>query len=155
MQQNETSARLYVPALAPLYRQLSPLAWPLMRIACGVIMIPHGIPKIFGGFAPILAQNVLAKIGFPAPLYWAYFLGVLEILGGALLAAGLMTRLLALMFAVETAIITIYVSVPKGWFYSAPGGGAEFPALLLVLYVALVLRGGDNCSVDAALRREL
>ncbi len=147
--------RLYLPFLAPLYQRLQPLAWPMLRIAAGAIMIPHGWPKLFGTFAPIVAKNVLAPLGFPAPLYVAYFLGTLEIVGGLLLAAGVLTRLLALMFAVEMLIIFVFVNWPKGWIYSVPGGGAEFPALLFVLYLAFVFTGAGRFSVDAALRREL
>ena len=66
-----------------------------------------------------------------------------------------MTRLLALMFACETAIIFVFVSLPKGCVYSQPGGGAEFPALLTVLYLAVLFKGANNFSIDAALRREL
>src|SRR5579862_9046466 len=117
--------RLYFPRLAPACDFVAPLAWPMLRVAAGLIMIPHGVPKLFGTFAPILAKNVLTPLGLPGPVYWAYFLGILEIFGGALLAAGFMARLLALMFAVETAVIFIFVSLPKGWIYSVPGGGAE------------------------------
>ncbi len=80
--------RLYLPGLASTYDRLRPLAWPMLRIAAGLIMIPHGIPKLFGTFAPVLAKTVLAPLGFPEPLYVAYFLGALEIFGGSLLAAG-------------------------------------------------------------------
>jgi putative oxidoreductase len=127
----------------------------MLRIASGLIMIPHGIPKLFGTFAPVLAKNVLAPMGFPEPLYVAYFLGALEIFGGCLLAAGFLTRLLAAIFAFESAIILIFVNLPKGWIYSVPGGGAEFPALLLVLYFALLFVGAGKFSIDAALGREL
>ncbi len=147
--------RLYLPVMAKAYDRLRPLAWPMLRIAAGLIMIPHGIPKLFGSFAPVLAKNVLAPLGLPAPIYWAYFLGALEVFGGILLAAGFLTRLLALMFAVETAIIFAFVSLPKGWIYSVPGGGAEYPGLLLVLYLAFVFKGAGGCSIDDALKREL
>jgi putative oxidoreductase len=147
--------RLYLPALAMIYDRLAPMAWPMLRIAAGLIMIPHGIPKLFGSFAPVLAKNVLAPIGLPAPLALAYFLGALEIFGGILFAAGILTRLLALMFAVETAIILVFVSLPKGWIYSAPGGGAEFPGLLFVLYLAFVFKGAGGCSIDGVLKHEL
>jgi putative oxidoreductase len=147
--------RLYLPGMAKTYDGLRPLAWPMLRIATGLIMVPHGIPKLFGSFAPLLAKNVLAPLGFPAPLAVAYFLGALEIFGGVLLAAGFLTRLVALMFVVETAIIFVFVSLPKGWIYSVPGGGAEYPGLLFVLFLALVFRGAGAFSVDAALRWEL
>lgn len=147
--------RLYLPRLAPAYDLVRPLAWPLLRVASGLIMTPHGVPKLFGSFAPILAKNVLAPIGLPGAIYRAYFLGALEIFGGVLLAAGYLTRLLALMFAVETAVIFIFVALPKGWIYSVPGGGAEFPALLFVLYLALVFEGAGQWSIDSMARREL
>jgi len=103
----------------------------------------------------MLAKNVLAPMGLPEPLYVAYFLGALEIFGGILLAAGFLTRLLAAMFAFESAIILIFINLPNGWIYSVPGGGAEFPALLFVLYLAFVFVGAGKFSVDAALKREL
>ena len=118
------SRRLMFPALAGLYRAAEPWGDLWLRVVAGGIMIPHAIPKLFGSFAPVLAKNVLGPLGFPGPLYWAYFLGVLELGGGVLLALGLLTRPLALAFAVETAIITLGVAWPKGWIYSVPGGGA-------------------------------
>jgi putative oxidoreductase len=138
-----------------VYDRLRPLAWPMLRIAAGLILVPHGVPKIFGSFAPILAKNVLIPLGLPWPLAVAYFLGALEIIGGLLFAAGACTRLLALMFTVEMIIITVFVNVPKGWIYSVPGGGAEFPAFLVIVYLAFVFAGAGRYSVDAALKREL
>lgn len=147
--------RLYLPALAPAYDRLAPLAWPMLRVATGLITIPHGVPKLFGSFAPILAKSVLGPLGLPGPIYWAYFLGTLEIVGGVLLAAGFLTRLLACIFAIEMAVIFLFVNLPKGWIYSVPGGGAEFPALLLVFFLAFVFRGAGNWSIDSLMRREL
>jgi putative oxidoreductase len=119
--------RLYFRWLGPAYDRLRPLSCPMLRVAAGLIMIPHGVPKLFGSFAPTLAKNVLAPLGLPGPIYWAYFLGTLEILGGVLLAAGFLTRLFAVMFAVETAMIFAFASLPKGWIYSVPGWGCRIP----------------------------
>jgi hypothetical protein len=30
--------------------------------------------------------------------------------------------------------------------YSAPGGGFEYPLMLFILYVAIVLRAGERCA---------
>jgi putative oxidoreductase len=149
------SRRLMFPGLARLYRAAEPLGDLWLRLVAGGIMIPHSIPKLFGSFAPVLAKNVLGPLGFPGPLYWAYFLGVLELGGGVLLALGLLTRPLALAFAVETAVIAAAVSWPKGWFYSVPGGGAEFPFLLFAVYVAILLRGPGRYSLDRVMGREI
>jgi putative oxidoreductase len=146
--------RLIFPRLARIYRSVAPYSYTLIRFAAGAIMIPHGVPKLFGTFAPVLAKNVLAPLGFPAPLAWAYWLGALEVFGGAMLALGLFTRPLALLFAFETAIIAFFVALPKGYFYSVPGGGFEYPQLLFILYVAIVLRGGERCAIDNIIARE-
>ena len=43
-------SRLFIPALAPIYAGLSPIALPLLRVALGIILIPHGCQKLFGWF---------------------------------------------------------------------------------------------------------
>jgi len=80
--------RLVVPGLAALYQRFAPLSYPLTRLVAGAILLPHGYGKLFGGFAPIVANNILAKLGFPVPIVFAYWLGILELLGGAMLAIG-------------------------------------------------------------------
>src|SRR5512136_99983 len=102
--------RLMFPGLAGLYESLAPYSYAIIRFAAGAVVIYHGYMKLFGGFAGPVAQNVLTPLGFPAPLAWAYFLGVLELFGGALLALGLFTRPLALAFAIQFAIITYWHS---------------------------------------------
>jgi len=146
--------RLVFPGLAPVYQRMAPYAYTLVRFAAGAVMLPHGIPKLFGTFAPVLAKNVLAPLGFPAPLTVAYGLGALEVFGGTMLAFGLLTRPLALMFAVETAVIALFVALPKGYFYGAPGGGFEFPMILFILYVAVLMRGGGRWAIDNLVARE-
>jgi putative oxidoreductase len=143
--------KLALPHWARCYEIVAPYGYVLIRIAAGAIIMPHAVPKLFGSFAPVLAKNVLAPLGFlnfPDPLFWAYFLGVLELVGGALLIIGLLTRVAALGLAIETAIITYCVAIPKGWFYASPGGGAEFPAILTLLYLGIVLAGPGRCALD-------
>ena len=82
------SKRLVFPALGGLYESIAPYSYAIIRFCAGAIVIYHGYAKLFGGFAGPVAQNVLTPLGFPAPLAWAYFLGVLEFFGGAALAGG-------------------------------------------------------------------
>jgi putative oxidoreductase len=145
------SPKRVFPGLAAFHERIAPFGYPLMRIAAGAIIMPHAFPKLFGSFAPVLAKNVLAPLGFldfPDPLFWAYFLGVLELVGGGLLVLGLLTRVAALGLAIETAVITYFVAMPKGWFYASPGGGAEFPAILTLLYLGILLAGPGRCALD-------
>ena len=145
------SPKLALPQSAAFYGRAAPFGLVLVRVAAGAIIMPHAFPKLFGSFAPVLAKNVLAPLGFldfPDPLFWAYFLGLLELVGGACLILGLLTRLFALGLAIECAIITWFVAIPKGWFYASPGGGAEFPAILALVYVGILLAGPGHCALD-------
>ena len=142
--------KLALPQWAGLYALAERYGYPLIRASAGFIIVPHAFPKLFGSFAPVLAKNVLAPLGFlwPDPLFWAYFLGILELVGGTALAFGLCTRFFAAGLAIECAIITFGVAIPKGWFYASPGGGAEFPAILTLLYLGVLLVGPGRCALD-------
>src|ERR1700722_12372773 len=101
--------KLYFPRLSDFYQSVAPFGYPLLRFAAGAILVPHGWAKLFGGFAPFVADRVLAPLGLPAPYVWVYFLGILETIGAIALALGLFTRLIAAMFVVEMLVITFAV----------------------------------------------
>jgi uncharacterized membrane protein YphA (DoxX/SURF4 family) len=103
-------SRLIVPGLAPLYESIAPYSYALIRFAAGAVLVYHGYLKLFGGFAGPVAQNVIAALGFPVPLAWAYFLGLLEFFGGIALALGLLTRPLALAFFIQFLFVTYWHS---------------------------------------------
>ena len=149
--------RLVFPGLTALYQRVSPLGYPLMRFIAGAILIPspHGYGKLFLGFAPLVANNILAKLGFPYPLAWAYWLGILEFFGGAMLALGLFTRPVALLLVIEFIVITFFWNFQFGFPFTAQGGGFEYPLVLLVMYVAILFRGGGRYSLDRLIGREI
>jgi putative oxidoreductase len=105
--------RLYVPGAANLYVTLAPLAYPLIRIALGLILVPHGYAKLFLDDAVNASRNFV-NFGWAYPLAWAYFIGALEFFGGILLAVGLFTRIIAAAFVVEMAVICFAVLYPSG-----------------------------------------
>jgi putative oxidoreductase len=146
--------RLIVPGLAGLYQSLSPYGYPLMRFGAGAIVMAHGWAKLFGAVAPFVAEKVLAPMGFPMPYAWVFFLGVLEFFGGGALALGFLTRPLALMLAVEMAVVTFAVHFSHGYSFTAPGGGYEYPLLLMILYIGIFMRGSERCSIDRLIGRE-
>jgi DoxX len=83
-----------LPAVAPLTATLAPFAEPMVRIAAGLILVPHGAQKLFGWFGgyglEATGQFFAAKLGLPAS--FALLAGLIEFGGGLLLAAGLATR---------------------------------------------------------------
>jgi putative oxidoreductase len=151
---SDTQPQPIIPGLASFYDTFAPRGYALIRFGFGAILVVHGYMKLFHGLAPIIGEKLLGPMGFPAPIAWAYFLGILEFAGGGLLAVGLFTRPIALMLAVEMAIVTFAVHFPHGFFFSAPGGGYEYPLLLLILSVGFLLGGSGRCSVDRAIGKE-
>jgi putative oxidoreductase len=145
---------LYFPGLSQVYSGLAPYGYPVMRFSAGAIIVYHGWAKLFGGFAPFVAEKVLAPMGFPAPYAWTYFLGILECVGAAMVAVGLFTRPLAAMLTIEMAVI-VYKLFPNGYFFTMPnGGGWEYPAVLFGLFLGIAMRGSDRCSIDRMIGRE-
>ena len=153
MSQQESGTRLFFPGLGDFYARVAPWGYPLMRFIAGAIIVYHGYAKLFLGVAPLVAKNVIAELGFPAPLAITYFLALLEFAGGTLLALGLFVRPLALMLTVEFAFIVGW-HFSNGYFFSAPHGGYEYPLLLLLTYLGIFFRGPGEFSLDRAIGKE-
>ena len=146
--------KLIIPGLGGIYDALGPWMYAFVRFCFGAMMMVHGYFKLFAGGTTGLAEHLLGPMGFPAPLAWAYFLGILEFFGCAALAVGLLTRPIALMLAVEMAIITFGVHFTRGFAFTSPGGGYEYPLLLLILSIAFLFRGGGRYSIDHTIGKE-
>src|SRR2546430_7836113 len=58
----QTEPRLLFPKLKPFYDWAAPLTWPLIRLTVGLMIIPHGWPKLMAGVTAT-AQFALAKRG--------------------------------------------------------------------------------------------
>ncbi|WP_018649422.1 MULTISPECIES: DoxX family protein [Thioalkalivibrio] len=133
---------------------LAPLAWPLVRITAGLLLIPHGAQKLFGWFGGHgltgTAEYFGGTLGFEPGLLFALAAGIIEVFGGLLLALGLLTRPVALVVAAFLAV-TITVHWSSGFFWTE--GGFEFPLMWTLVALAIFFRGGGRWSLDAALRR--
>jgi putative oxidoreductase len=143
-------SRLYVPALAGIYDGLADLAYPFLRIAFGAWYIPHGWAKIIDGGVTGTA-GFMTKLGFPIPEVLAYYIGFLELVGGALLVLGLLTRLVAIQFVGFMFVAAFFVNTASWWWTKE---GTEMPLLLLVLALVIFVRGGGNLSVDKSMSKE-
>jgi putative oxidoreductase len=149
--------RLIVPPLRGLYERLEPLSWLLLRAGFGLIMVTHGLPKVLGISHGSMADPMAASthlianvLHLPAAPVFAWFVALLESVGGLLLALGFLTRPIAAMMAVQTAAIC-YVLAPRfPWI----DRGFEYPLLMCFVCICLALRGGGRASVDWRLGRE-
>ncbi len=141
-----------------------PRATLLVRLLAGAVFLSEGILKFV-----YTNQGVgrFTKLGLPWPEFTATFIATLEIVGGLLLLAGLLTRFFAVAFIVEmiVAILTTKISLyfgtsplppppspPKLGFWAVMHETrADWAQLLSCAF--LLAAGPGPWSLDAWLRR--
>jgi len=153
----DETPRLVFPFLRGLYARAEPLAYALLRAVFGTVLITHGLPKLLrtshGSMADPMAgsihliENVLHLPAAPA---LAMLVALLEGVGGALLALGFGTRVVAAMVAVQ--MLAICVALGPNWPWI--DRGIEYPFLMLFLAVFIAFHGGGRWSLDRAIGRE-
>jgi putative oxidoreductase len=151
---DEARPRPLIPALAGISDALSPFAEPLIRVTAGLLLVPHGAQKLFGWFGgyglEATGQFFATKLGLPAS--FALLAGLIEFIGGFMLAAGLLTRPVAALVFGVMAYAVVGVHLGAGFFWT--NGGYEYPLLWGMVALAFVLRGGGRYSLDARIGRE-
>jgi len=129
--------------------------WALaaLRIYVGFDMIPHFTEKLFAGPGPRLDDvTAFAGFGLPAPFAFVILGGLCE-LGAAIgIGLGLLTRLAGLGAALYFLIATLIGGhFGQGFIWASPGGGWEYPVLMMVIFLVFAAIGGGRFSLDAAL----
>ena len=147
----ESDPQPILPFLAPFYRAVVPLAWPLVRIAVGWDLIVHGWGKILRG--PVQQAALLAKDGTDFGVAFAVFLTAIELGGGIAIALGLFTRFFAAAIAIEMGYLTFHQYWGHGFAWT--NRGYEYVLLWGLVTLAIALRGGGPWSLDRRIGREL
>jgi putative oxidoreductase len=122
----------------------SPRILSILRIVAALLFVQHGLMKLvhFPGPQP----------GVPDPLPTLLMAGaVIEVVGGALLALGLFTRIAAFICSGEMAVAYFMMHAPHG-FYPALNGG-DLAIMFCFVFLYLVFAGGGEWSIDARIRR--
>ncbi len=151
----EATQRLYVPALGGIYSAVSEFAEPILRIALGGVLIPHGCQKLFGLFGGMgLSGNaaLFDRLGYNPGMFWGTLVGCTEFIGGILLVLGLFTRFAAAAVVIFMIVALKFTSA-KGFFWS--NGGMEYPLLIGICALFFLIRGGGPYSLDRMIGREL
>ncbi|OGS37565.1 MAG: DoxX family protein [Elusimicrobia bacterium RIFOXYD12_FULL_66_9] len=121
----------------------------LIRLSVGSIFLSEGIQKFL--FPEALGVGRFIKIGIPAPEQLAPFVGVVEIVCGALLLLGLFSRLavMPLLAVIGTALVTTKVPVllKDGFWKAAHESRTDWSMLLSLLF--LLVAGAGPWSFDA------
>lgn len=145
------SPNLLIPALGSIYRTFAPITEPLIRLVAGGSLAIHGFPILFGNTA--IAAKFLQSVGFEDALFWAYIVGVVEFVCGLCLAAGFLTRLVAVPIIgfLLIAIVTYHWQFGFAW----ENRGIEYPLFWAIVVFHFLIRGGGAWSIDALIGKEV
>lgn len=139
--------RRFLFATTPDARLLDEVVLALLRIGTGLsLALAHGLGKVPPG--PTFIDGVGA-LGFPFPLLFAWLAGLSELIGGLLLALGLLTRPASLAIAGTMAVAAF---LRHG---SDPFARKELALLYLAVALVFLVRGGNRLSVDHVVAAKL
>ena len=149
MRVQRTSRRI-IKALDPIYNVLEPLSYPLIRFVAGAMMVPHGYAKVCGGIEG--TTKFFASVGLEPALTLAWYVGLLELVGGVCVAFGFLTRFMSAQLVGLLAVATFYIHLPSGFLWVK--GGFEYPLFWMVIMIAITIQGGGKLSADNLMAKE-
>ena len=124
----------------------------LIRILVGWVFVSEGVQKFL--FPGQLGAGRFEMIGIPAPQVMAPFVGVVEIVCGALLLAGLLTRLATIPLLVDMAVAIATTKIPmlvkSGMWAMLHEARVDFSMVLGLVF--LLITGPGTLSLDARRR---
>ena len=120
----------------------------LIRLMVGWVFLSEGIQKFL--FPAALGVGRFIKIGIPAPQFFAPFVGVVEIVCGAFLIVGLLTRLAAITLLIDIGVAIATTKIPmlgKAAFWGTMHEARTDFCMLLGL-IFLLIAGSGRLSLD-------
>jgi len=125
----------------------SDVTYALLRVVAGLMFACHGAQKLFG-----VLGGMMGKPGATAPmgsLPWVG--GVIELVGGLMIALGLFAGLAAFICSGEMAVGYFMAHFPRGFWPILNEG--ELAVLYCFVFLYMASRGSGAYSLDATLRR--
>ena len=123
----------------------APRMLSVLRIMTALLFLQHGLSKFFAWPAAAPANfQVMSLIGFAAAI---------ELIGGVLLAAGLFTRIAAVIMSGEMAFAYFMMHAKQSFFPSVNGG--ESAILFCFIFLLLACAGPGPISLDAGMGKSV
>jgi putative oxidoreductase len=129
----------------PTLTAWAPRMLSVLRIMAGLLFLAHGTQKILG-FPPMAGGAPL-----PDAMTLSWVAGVLELVLGALITLGLLTRPAAFIAAGEMAAAYFIGHAPRNFFPTLNGGDAAILYCFVFLYISVA--GAGPWSLDALRQR--
>jgi len=127
----------------------SQAVYAIFRIVIGLLIATHGAQKFgligdgnIGGFAGM----------FSFPIWLAAIVAGIELIGGLLVALGIITRIAATLDGIVMIGALAIVHIPKGLNPLTNGG--ELPLLFLVAFLVISAYGSGKFGVEKGLMKK-
>jgi putative oxidoreductase len=121
----------------------APYAALLLRVSMGILFILHGAYLKIFVFTMAGTGKYFASLGLPD--WWAWVAMLYETLGGLALVLGIQTRWVAAFLGVHLLFAAYLGHGGNGFWFTAKGGGWEYPVFWAIACFALALLG-DGAS---------
>lgn len=126
--------------MIPVFLVYKDLALLLLRLVVAGIFWAHGWPKLKDLKTTMANFNMM---GFKPGWLWGTYVALLETVGALMLILGVGTQIVALLFAGQMAVATIW----KKRLGQKLSGGYEFDLLLVAANLALATSGGGMLAL--------
>jgi putative oxidoreductase len=140
----------------------APRAVILIRLLVGLVFFEEGIQKLL--FPAVMGAGRFGRIGIPAPEVMGRLVGAVEIICGALVVSGLMTRLATIPLLIDITVAILSTKVPiflghgygpfappqlsrYGFWSMASEARTDFSMLMGLFFLLIV--GAGPWSLDA------
>lgn len=127
-----------MPGMQKVLGRYAPYFYALLRIVAGLAFAQHGAQKLFGLLGAKQAVPLMSQFGLA---------GVIEFVGGILIALGLFTSPIAFVASGQMAWAFFQSHLPRGFWPIMNGGELAVLYCFIFLYFAAV--GSGKFSLDA------
>jgi putative oxidoreductase len=127
-----------MPVMEKLLGPYRGYLYSLLRFAAGLLFFLHGLPKLFGGFGRSAPVELMSQMGLA---------GLIEVIGGAMIALGLFTSPVAFLASGQMAWAYFQAHAPRN-LYPIQNGG-ELAALFCFVFLYFAAAGSGKVSIDA------
>jgi putative oxidoreductase len=115
----------------------------VFRVVVGIVIALHGAQK--WGISSDMTPAGFA-VAMKLPVFIGYLVASTELIGGILIALGLLTRLAAIADAIVVLYAYLFVHLPTGWNPLVNGG--EKALLLFVAFLVILVYGAKSWGVE-------
>ena len=122
----------------------------LLRLVLGTVFVARGFQHWFDTGMAQTGRD-FAALGVPQPQLSAYLTGTAELIGGAFLAVGLLTTIVASVLTLVVLAAGYFVHLDNGFFVE--NAGIEYPLVLAAALFIIIVFGTGRASLDGVLTR--